>query len=73
MQIKPEEIRAARAYLRRRGVGSAEIPPRRFAAAAKETGKTFSELLRLIARLYQGRQNSIGANAENLSQISSSN
>ena len=54
-KVKPDEIRAARAFLRKRGIGSSEIPPRRFAVSAKEMKKSFSELLAFIARLYQGR------------------
>lgn len=54
-KITPDDIRAARAFLRKRGVGTSEIPPRTFAFAAREMKKSFSDLLRFIARLYQGR------------------
>lgn len=54
----------ARAFLRKRGIGSFEVSPRRFAASSKETGKTFAELLAFIGRLYDGRQNEAGTNRE---------
>jgi hypothetical protein len=62
----PEEVRKARAFLRRRGIGTHQIPPRKFAAAAKEQGKTFSELLRFIARLMDGAQNEAAQRREKI-------
>lgn len=50
------EIRAARAWLQKRGIGTATVSPRRFANSAKELDKGFSELLSLIARLELGGQ-----------------
>lgn len=52
----PAEVRAARAFLQRRGVRP-PLQPRKFAAAAKELDMGFSELLRYIGRLYSGGQN----------------
>jgi hypothetical protein len=51
------EVNSARSYLRGQVFTKAgEIPPRRFAAAAKETGSSFSDLLGVIARSYAGGQ-----------------
>jgi len=52
----PKEVRAARAFLQRKGVRSSDIPPRRFANSAKELNMGFRKLLRLISRLYSGGQ-----------------
>ena len=52
----PEEVRKARAFLRRRGIATHQVSPRKFAAASKEQGKTFGELLRFIGRLLDGAQ-----------------
>lgn len=52
----PKEVRAARSYLRQRGIPTQIIPPRKFAAAAKENDTTFEELLAFIARLFSGGQ-----------------
>ena len=52
------EARAAKSFLRTHAKArSGEIPPRKFAAAAKELGVGFRELLRFIARLQSGGQN----------------
>jgi tRNA isopentenyl-2-thiomethyl-A-37 hydroxylase MiaE len=64
----PEEVRKARAFLRRRGIGTHQIPPRRFAAAAKEQNKTFTELLRFIGRLLDGAQNEAAQRREKVSK-----
>lgn len=53
----PREVRAARAYLHKKGARAHEIPPRKFANAAKELDIGFDELLQFIARLYSGGQN----------------
>lgn len=50
-QPSAKEIRAARAFLRRRGIGTKTIPPKKFAAAAKEQNLTFTELFKSIARI----------------------
>jgi hypothetical protein len=62
--LKASDIRMARAFLRKRGIGSSEISPRKFAASSRETGKTFAELLAFIGRLYDGRQNQASVNRE---------
>lgn len=57
MSVSAAELRQARAFLRGKAkAGSRDIPPRRFAAAAKELGVGFRELLSLIARLQSGGQ-----------------
>jgi hypothetical protein len=53
----PKEVRAARAFLQKKGVRSHEVPPRRFADAAKELDIGFTDLLSFISRLYSGGQN----------------
>lgn len=62
----PEEIRKARAFLRRRGIATHQISPRKFASAAKEQGKTFTELLKFVARLLDGAQNEAAQRRENI-------
>lgn len=52
----PKEVRAARAFLQRKGVRSSDIPPRKFANSARELNMGFRQLLRLISRLYSGGQ-----------------
>lgn len=56
MSAKPEEIRAAKAFLKKRKL-TPPISPARLAAASKEQGKSFSDLIRFIARTYEGQQN----------------
>jgi hypothetical protein len=62
------EVNAARSFLRGRVFSRAgEIAPRRFAAAAKESGSSFSDLLSVIARSYAGGQ---GQDAQRQSDVS---
>lgn len=62
------EVQLARDFLRGHTFnrGGSEIPPRRFAAAVKETGAHPNDLLALIARSYAGGQ---GADTERQSEI----
>lgn len=46
--ITAPEIRAAASYLKRRGFGVDDIPPRRFALAAKDLDKPFKDTLRYL-------------------------
>ncbi len=46
-QIKPKDVRAAREFLRKRGVRG--VSPRQFARSAQETGATYSTLLDKLA------------------------
>lgn len=50
------DVRRARAFLQARNVTSRAVSPRRFAVAAAELGKSFTELLRLIRRLSMAGQ-----------------
>jgi hypothetical protein len=52
----PREIRAARSFLRTKGITTKEIPPRKFANSAKEINRGFRELLRHIMHLKAGGQ-----------------
>lgn len=65
------EVQAAKSFLRGHIFNRAgsEIQPRRFAAAAKETGSSFSDLLGVIARTYNQGQN---AAAQRQTDISNS-
>ena len=57
MSAKPAEVRASRSFLRSNlAAGSAEISPRKFANAAKETGMSFSDLAGFLGRLYADGQ-----------------
>ena len=49
-KVAAAEIRAAKSFLERRGIGSSEISPRKFAKAAKELDKSFNEVLQILAR-----------------------
>ncbi len=54
----PAEIQSARSFLRGRTFNRAgEIQPLLFAAAAKETGASYTDLLGVIARSYNQGQN----------------
>lgn len=66
MGVSPAEVRAARAFLRQRGVSTKEIPPRKFAASAKELGKGFRELLRYLMMLKSGGQGQSVQRRENI-------
>lgn len=47
MNVKPKEVRAAREFLRKRGVKG--ISPRMFARSAMETGMNYQTLLASLA------------------------
>lgn len=49
---------AARAFLFQKHTNGFGIPPAKFAAAANETGSSFDDLIKGIARLYMGGQDS---------------
>jgi len=49
-KVAQAEIRAAKSFLERRGLKSDEISPRKFAMAAKELDKGFSDTLNILAR-----------------------
>ena len=52
--ISHDEVQSARAFLRKRGIATQDIPPRSFAKAAKEQRVSFSTLLKFIARTMSG-------------------
>ena len=63
------EVRNAKSFLRGATFNrSGEIQPRKFAAAAKETGSSFGDLLKVIARSYAQGQ---GQDAQRQTDISS--
>lgn len=66
MGVSAAEVRAARAFLRQRGVSTKEIPPRKFANSAKELGKGFRELLSYLRQLQSGGQNQSAQRRENI-------
>jgi hypothetical protein len=62
----PKEVRKARAFLRSKNITTQEIPPRKFANAAKELNKGFRELLKGVAQMQLGGQ---GQSAQRRSNI----
>jgi hypothetical protein len=54
----PAEVRAARAFLRQRGIRTEDLSPRTFAQASKEAGIGFKNTLRTIGHMFLGGQNS---------------
>ena len=55
-RVAQAEIRAAKSFLERRGLTSSDISPRKFAMAAKELDKGFSETLKILAGELSGGQ-----------------
>jgi len=68
MGSSPAEVRAARAYLRKRDITTKEVPPRKFANASKELDKSFGETLRYLMVLRSGGQNQSLERRENIRQ-----
>ena len=60
------EVRAARSFLRGRGINTKEIPPRKLANAAKELNKGFREVLQLLMDMRSGGQNQAGSRRTNI-------
>jgi hypothetical protein len=59
-QVSSAEAQKARAFLYSHHKRGFRIPPKKFAAAAKELGMGFRELIRFLARLYmRGQQRSV--------------
>ena len=52
----PPEVRKARSFLRSKGINTQEIPPRKFASAAKELDRGFRETLRFIITTQEERK-----------------
>ncbi len=55
-QVANAEIRAAKDFLKKRGLTSDEISPRKFAKTAKQLDKGFKETLQILARELSGGQ-----------------
>jgi hypothetical protein len=55
-KVTAQEIRAAASFLRKRKK-TPPIQPGKFARAAKEQGRSFSDLLAFIMRMFQGQTN----------------
>ena len=49
-KVANAEIRSAKSFLKRRGLSTEDISPRKFAKAAKELDKGFQETLNILAR-----------------------
>lgn len=55
MNVKPKDVRAAREFLRKRGVKG--ISPRLFARSAQETGMSYTTLLAQLAGVARRKLN----------------
>jgi hypothetical protein len=55
-KVAAAEIRAAKKFLERYGIGPDEISPKKFATAAKELDKSFRETLQILALTLSGGQ-----------------
>ena len=55
-KVAQAEIRAAKSFLKRRGLDTDDVSPKKFAQAAKELDKGFVETLRILARELSGGQ-----------------
>lgn len=53
----PQEVRAARSYLRQRGIRTEDISPRTFAGAAKEQSTGFKGVMKFLGNQLAGGQN----------------
>ncbi len=53
-KVAQAEIRAAKSFLKRRGLDTDDVSPKKFAQAAKELDKGFVETLRILARELSG-------------------
>jgi hypothetical protein len=68
--VLPKDVRAARSYLRMSTRGRAsDIPPRKFAAAAKENHTDFPTLLKFISRIYAGGSDQETYRMQQLSEV----
>jgi hypothetical protein len=56
--VKPAEVRAAREFLRKRGVKG--VSPRKFARSSEETGLTYRALLEVLAGVNKNGDNTSG-------------
>jgi len=49
-KVAQAEIRAAKSFLKRRGLDTDDLSPRKFEMAAKKLDKGFAETLKILAR-----------------------
>jgi DNA-binding transcriptional regulator YbjK len=63
-QVRPKDVRAAREFLRKRGIRG--VSPRQFARSAQETGITYQALLESLAGV--ARRKLDGNNAKTVSE-----
>lgn len=54
-QVKPKDVRAAREFLRKRGIRG--VSPRQFARSAEETGVSYQALLDSLAGVARRKLN----------------
>ena len=54
VQSGGSHVQKARSFLFSRHPNGFGIPPAKFAAASKETGQTFDQLIQFISRMYAG-------------------
>lgn len=73
MVATPPEVRKARAFLRGKGINTKEIPPRKFASAAKEINKGFRSLLQHIMLLRGGGQGQSAERRRNIQREAEKN
>jgi hypothetical protein len=71
MAVTPPEIRKARSFLFAQHKHGFRVPPKKFAAAAKELGVSFRELLRFISILHSQGQGTASLRRENIRKIAS--
>jgi hypothetical protein len=69
MSVSAPEVRAAKSFLRQNAkAGTKDIPPRKFAAAAKELKVGFKQLIGYLAKYYEGGQNEAQARQSRIQQ-----
>jgi hypothetical protein len=56
-QVKPKDVRAAREFLRKRGVRG--VSPRKFAQSSKEAGVSYQTLLDKLAGVARRKLNDV--------------
>lgn len=69
--VLPAEVRKARSFLFAQHKHGFGVPPRKFAAAAKELGVSFRELLKFISVLHMRGQGQGQLRREELRKIAS--
>jgi len=67
VQSGGSHVQKARSFLYSRHPNGFGIPPAKFAAASRETGQSFDDLIKFIARMYAGGAQSSLFRGEDLS------